>query len=194
MMKINQAVFEKSAPSIVHAPEGDKPEIAFVGRSNVGKSSLINYLINRKRLARTSSAPGRTQTLNYYLLNDSFYFVDFPGYGYAKASKGMRNQWERAREEYLLKRNQLRGVVHVIDIRHDASPLDIEMLNFLRGLKLPFFVVLTKADKISRSKRMQNAQKLANAFSMGIDQFYLISSEKKFGKESLIKELAKLVI
>jgi GTP-binding protein len=193
-MKINQAVFEKSAPTILHAPEGNLPEIAFVGRSNVGKSSLINYLINRKKLARTSSAPGRTQTLNYYLLNDKFYFVDFPGYGYAKASKGMRNQWEKAREEYLLNRENLKGVVHVVDIRHDASPLDVDMLNFLRGLDMPFFVVLTKADKISKSKQRQHAQKIANDLSMGIDQLYVISSEKKYGKDSLLKELANLVI
>jgi len=152
-MKIKNSSFVKSAPNLSFCPDDNLSEIAFVGRSNVGKSSLINFLINRRKLARTSSAPGRTQTLNYYLINEDFYFVDFPGYGYAKVSKVERKKWNQAREEYLAYRQQLKAIVMVVDIRHKASDLDLEMIDILKHIDLPYFVVLTKADKLSKSKR-----------------------------------------
>lgn len=192
-MKIKNAIFEKSAPDLSHCVDGDKAEIAFLGRSNVGKSSLINLLTNRNKLARTSSAPGRTQTLNFYLINDDFYFVDFPGYGYAKASKSAKRQWHRAREEYLFNREQLRAIVMVVDIRHEASPLDMEMLELLQLLGVPYYIALTKADKISRSRRNQQLMYFAKQFTVSLDMLFVISSEKKFGKDSLLNVLAKHV-
>ncbi|MFP4456343.1 MAG: ribosome biogenesis GTP-binding protein YihA/YsxC [Clostridia bacterium] len=192
-MKINTAEFVKSAPSLIHCPTANLTEIAFIGRSNVGKSSLINFLVNRKKLARTSSAPGRTQTLNYYLINNEFYFVDFPGYGYAKVSKSERKKWNEAREEYLVHRSQLKAIVMVVDIRHDISPLDVQMLHQLQMLSLPYFVVLTKADKISRSKRNQKLLYFTQKFQVNAERLFVVSSEKRFGKESLIKELAKVI-
>lgn len=192
-MKIKTSEFIKSAPNLSYCPTDNLSEVAFVGRSNVGKSSLINFLVNRKKLARTSSAPGRTQTLNYYIINNEFYFVDFPGYGYAKVSKTERKKWNESREEYLAYRNQLKAIVMVVDIRHDVSPLDIEMINILKQLSLPFYVVLTKADKLSRSKRNQKLLYFVEKFQVNTERIFVISSEKRFGKESLIKELAKVI-
>jgi len=192
-MKIKNAEFTKSAPNLTFCPDDNLSEIAFVGRSNVGKSSLLNFLVNRKKLARTSSAPGRTQTLNYYLINNEFYFVDFPGYGYAKVSKTERQKWNEAREEYLAYRDQLKGIVMVVDIRHEASELDLEMMSILKQIDLPYFIVLTKADKISKSKRNLQLQHFSQKFEISTERLFVISSEKKFGKESLLKELAKVI-
>src|SRR6056297_2912284 len=189
-MKIYTSEFIKSAPSLKYCPTDNLSEIAFVGRSNVGKSSLINFLINRRKLARTSSAPGRTQTLNYYLINEDFYFVDFPGYGYAKVSKVERKKWNQAREEYLAYRQQLKAIVMVVDIRHKASDLDLEMIDILKHIDLPYFVVLTKADKLSKSKRNLQLMHFSEEFQISTERLFVISSEKKFGKESLLKELA----
>jgi len=192
-MKIKNSSFVKSAPNLSFCPDDNLSEIAFVGRSNVGKSSLINFLINRRKLARTSSAPGRTQTLNYYLINEDFYFVDFPGYGYAKVSKVERKKWNQTREEYLAYRQQLKAIVMVVDIRHKASDLDLEMIDILKHIDLPYFVVLTKADKLSKSKRNLQLMHFSEEFQISTERLFVISSEKKFGKESLLKELAKVI-
>lgn len=151
-MKINEAKIVISAASQKQYPKSDQPEIALAGRSNVGKSSFINRLIQRKNLARTSSKPGKTQTLNFYQLNDSFYFVDVPGYGYAKVSKTEREKWGVMMDEYFQQREQLRAVVLVTDLRHDPSKEDIQMYEYVKGLGKPLIIIGTKMDKIPNSK------------------------------------------
>ncbi len=149
-MKIKQAELMGLYARMEDLPKGDLPEVALVGRSNVGKSSLINKLVNRKKLAYSSSTPGKTRTINYYLINGGWYLVDLPGYGYAKASKKEQARWGRMTEQYLAKRRQLRGVLHLLDIRHPPSKEDIIVKDWLLHNQLPLLCVVTKADKISR--------------------------------------------
>ncbi len=161
-MKITSAEFIKSAFEKAHWTTDGRPEIAFLGRSNVGKSSLINSLLLRKALARTSNTPGRTQSINFFLINESFYFTDLPGYGYAKVSKTMRSDWGKMAEEYLAERGVLALCVQLIDSRHEATPLDIQLNEWLVFNNKPHLVVATKADKISRNelqKSMATAEK-----------------------------------
>ena len=136
-------------------PETGRPEVAFAGKSNVGKSSLINGLMNRKSLARTSAAPGKTQTINFYNVNEAIYLVDLPGYCYAKASEEIKAKWGKMIEDYLHKSKEIRCVFLLVDIRHEPSAEDKEMAMFLRQAGIPFTVVATKADQISRGARMK---------------------------------------
>lgn len=131
-------------------PEDNLPEIALVGRSNVGKSSLINKVLNRKKLAKSSSTPGKTRLINYYLVNNSWYFVDLPGYGYAKVPKTEKAKWAKMIETYLSRREQLKGVIQLIDIRHPPTQDDIMMKDWLMNMEIPILIVATKADKISK--------------------------------------------
>ena len=133
-------------------PRGNLPEIAFIGRSNVGKSSLINSLLKQRHLARTGSTPGRTRLINFFRINKSFYFVDFPGYGYSKAAKILRQSWPNLVDQYLEKRKQLRVCVVVVDSRIGPTPLDIETINWLQKLLVSFFIILTKADKLNQTE------------------------------------------
>ncbi len=151
-MKINSAEFIRSSFSKEHWVTDGLPEIAFLGRSNVGKSSLINSLLLRKGLARTSNTPGRTQSINFFLINSSFYFADLPGYGYAKVSKTMRSDWGKMAEEYLAERDELALCVQLIDSRHKPSPLDIQLNEWLTFHQKPHIIVATKADKLSRNE------------------------------------------
>lgn len=151
-MKITKAEYTASAVNPKQYPAGSQPEIALAGRSNVGKSSLINKFINRKALARTSSVPGKTQTLNFYNINDAWYFVDLPGYGYAKVSKDLKSSWGKFIEDYLTSRPQLRGIIQILDIRHSPSKEDKEMFKWIQYRGLPYLVVITKADKISKGQ------------------------------------------
>src|SRR5687767_15255983 len=148
-MKIVSAEFVKSAYERLHYPNDGRPEIAFLGRSNVGKSSLLNSLLNRKGLARTSNTPGRTQSINFFLVNDSFYFVDLPGYGFAKVSKSMRADWGKMAEEYLSNRQELALCIQLVDSRHKPSRLDIQLYEWLVFNQKPFIIVATKSDKLS---------------------------------------------
>ncbi len=193
MIDFAKAEFIKSAPGLKFCPDDSLPEVAFIGRSNVGKSSLINYLVNRKALAKTSSTPGRTQAFNYYLIDNKLYFVDFPGYGYAKVGKAMRSMWEKERERFLRERQSLRAVVLVVDIRHEISKLDQEMANLLMTLDVPVFTVLTKADKLSRQKQMAQMSYYRKLLPWAVETVIAVSSEKKQGREPLLKSLAKLV-
>ncbi len=151
-MKIISAEFVKSAFERAHWPADGRPEIAFLGRSNVGKSSLLNSLLNRKGLARTSNTPGRTQSINFFLINDSFYFVDLPGYGFAKVSKSMRSDWGKMAEEYLSQREQLTLCIQLIDSRHKPSQLDLQLNEWLEFNQKHYLVVATKADKLSTNE------------------------------------------
>src|SRR5690606_12455586 len=155
-MKIKQTEFVISAVRPNQYPDDGLPEIGLAGRSNVGKSSLINRMIERKNLARTSSQPGKTQQLNYYRINGSLYFVDFPGYGYAKVSKAQRAKWGQLIESYLRGRDQLKLQLLVVDLRHPPTEDDRLMYDWLRHYGIPTCVVATKADKISRSRREQH--------------------------------------
>ncbi len=155
-MKIKNAEFKGVFVDIKQLPDGGLPEIALVGRSNVGKSSLINKLVNRKKLAKSSSTPGKTRTINYYLINDEWYMVDLPGYGYAKVSKVERAKWGKMIESYLSQRQQLKGVLQILDIRHPPSNDDIMMKDWLSHHEIPVLMVATKADKISRGARAKN--------------------------------------
>lgn len=151
-MKVNKAEIVTSAVHPSQYPKDNFPEIALAGRSNVGKSSFINKLLGRKNLVRTSSKPGKTRTLNFYNINDQFYFVDVPGYGYAKVSKSEREKWGRMMEEYFETREQLRAVVLVVDSRHKPTQDDIQMYDYVTYLNIPLIVVATKVDKLSKNK------------------------------------------
>lgn len=152
-MKITDASITISAVSPQQYPKDQLPEIALAGRSNVGKSSFINRMIDRKGLARTSSKPGKTQTLNFYKINEAFYFVDVPGYGYAKVSKRERRTWGPMMEEYFESREMLQCVVLIIDLRHKPTKDDIQMYEYLKYLQLPVIIVATKFDKVKKNER-----------------------------------------
>ncbi len=149
MERIPSAEFIISAVSSRQFPDSPLPEVAFVGRSNVGKSSLLNTLVGRKKLAKTSSTPGKTRQINFFKINDAYHYVDLPGYGYAKVSKEERERWRKIIKTYLTRREQLRLVVSLVDIRHDPTALDRELFTWLESLERPFLIVLTKLDKIS---------------------------------------------
>ncbi|MFO8098127.1 MAG: ribosome biogenesis GTP-binding protein YihA/YsxC [Salinibacter sp.] len=141
-------------------PTDGRPEVAFVGRSNVGKSSLLNALLHRKKLAYTSKAPGKTQQLNYFLIDRRFYLVDLPGYGYAKAPRSARAQWAQLQERYLAERDALRGVIQLVDSRHPPQDSDVELMKTLRRIARPHLIALTKADKLSGNGRAQAERRI----------------------------------
>ena len=174
-----------SAANKSHYPQDDIPEIALAGRSNVGKSSFINTLLNRKNLARTSGKPGKTQLLNFFNIDDKLRFVDVPGYGYAKVSKTERAKWGKMIEEYLTSRENLRAVVSLVDLRHDPSVDDVQMYEFLKYYEIPVILVATKADKIPRGKwnKHESAIKKKLNFDPN-DDFILFSSVDKTGMEA----------
>ncbi|EUJ33255.1 GTP-binding protein YsxC [Listeria floridensis FSL S10-1187] len=165
-------------------PEGDLPEFALAGRSNVGKSSFINKMIGRKSMARISQKPGKTQTLNFYKIEEMLYFVDVPGYGFAKVSKKEREKWGEMIETYITSREQLRAVVQIIDLRHKPTADDVMMYEFLKYYQIPVVVVATKADKIPRSKWHKNAKVVKETLDFDPeDDFVMFSSETGMGKE-----------
>lgn len=185
-MKVTKSDFIISAVRPEQYPDDALPEIALAGRSNVGKSSLINRLINRKNLARTSSTPGKTQHLNYYRINDELYFVDFPGYGYAKVSKSQRTVWGKMVEQYILERETLKLILLVIDLRHPPSKDDELMYDWLRHYDLPVCVVATKADKIPKTRWPKHIKVIKQALEMRPgDGFIMFSSEAGIGKDEL---------
>jgi GTP-binding protein len=160
-MKIISAEFVKSATKPSEYPQGNFPEVAFSGKSNVGKSSLINALVNRKNLAKTSSSPGRTQIINFFLVNGKISFVDLPGYGYAKVSLQVRKTWKPMVESYLQTRKEIRLVILILDARRGASPDDLALMDWLDYHQIPSLVVLTKADKLSQIERARQKRTLA---------------------------------
>ncbi|KGX93456.1 GTP-binding protein YsxC [Pontibacillus halophilus JSM 076056 = DSM 19796] len=189
-MKINHAELVISAVSKKQYPEEALPEFALAGRSNVGKSSFINKMIQRKALARTSSKPGKTQTLNFYRLNESIMFVDVPGYGYAKVSKTERAKWGKMMEEYFQERQQLNMCMLIVDIRHDPSEDDVMMYDFLKHFELPITVIATKMDKIKRGQRAKQLSRITKVLELAPeDQIIPFSSETGEGKDEAWKAI-----
>ncbi|WP_442603437.1 ribosome biogenesis GTP-binding protein YihA/YsxC [Paenibacillus sp. KN14-4R] len=185
-MKVNTAEFVISAVQPSQYPEDALPEVALAGRSNVGKSSLINRMISRKNLARTSSQPGKTQTLNYYRINNDLHFVDLPGYGYAKVSKTERERWGRFIEQYLVSREELKLVLQLVDLRHPPSKDDQAMFEWLQHFDKPMLVVATKADKVPKSQWQKHAKIIRETLGMTPSQGPLLfSSELGLGKDEL---------
>lgn len=183
-MKVLDAKLVISAVSQKQYPHDHLPEIALAGRSNVGKSSFINKLIQRKSLARTSSKPGKTQTLNFYQINETFYFVDVPGYGYAKISKSERKKWGKMMEEYFETREHLKAAVLVVDSRHKPSQDDIQMYNYLKHYEHPVIIIATKIDKISKTKRHKYLKQVETTLEMyEHDTLIPFSSETGEGKD-----------
>ncbi len=188
-----EITFLKSAFHESHYPPHDKPEIAFAGRSNVGKSSLINVLVNRKKIARTSSRPGRTQAINFFYVDNRLYFVDLPGYGYARVPLKVKKAWGIMVETYLRKRSNLRGVVVILDIRRDPSAGDIDLLNWLNRYGTPAILILTKADKLSHHQSMTRA-KLIEGQLKGIfsDKPTIFSAKTRRGREEIWEKIDRV--
>ncbi|MDR2167917.1 MAG: ribosome biogenesis GTP-binding protein YihA/YsxC [Clostridiales bacterium] len=186
-MKIHNVNLAAVAAAPHQYPEDMRPEVAFVGRSNVGKSSLINCLINRKSLARVSQNPGKTRTINFYDIEGALYFVDLPGYGYAKAPKTEIQRWGEMIEKYLYGREQLKAIVLLIDIRHAPSQLDLQMVEWLRHYNIRIIFVLTKMDKIKRSQVPKHVKIIREAIEADAEMILLpFSSETKQGKDELL--------
>ncbi len=193
-MKINRVDFLCSAVKKGQYPAEDLPEIAFAGRSNVGKSSLINLLTNNRNAAKVSSSPGKTRTINFFLINGSFRIVDLPGYGYAKVSKAVSEDWGRMMEEYLSGRPNLVGVVQLVDIRHEPSAQDVQMYDYLRYYGLSGLVVATKADKVSRNEMNKNIALIRKTLSLEKDDAVIpVSALKKTGQEVLLDKMSLLI-
>jgi GTP-binding protein len=174
-------------------PSPARPEVAFVGRSNVGKSSLLNTLFRRRRLAHTSRTPGKTQTLNYYAVDDACYFVDLPGYGYAAVPRPLKNQWGPMMEAYLGNNPRLKGVVALIDSRHPPTKLDRQMIEWLARQGLPTLVVLTKADKVKRGDRARKARDATQALNLDAEQIAWFSSRTGEGRHQVLQAVAGLM-
>jgi GTP-binding protein len=183
-MKVISSEIVISAVKPDQYPESDLPEFALAGRSNVGKSSFINKMLNRRGLARISSKPGKTQTLNFYLINEILHFVDVPGYGYAKVSKKEREAWGKMIETYLTSREQLKAVVLIVDLRHPPTSDDVMMYNFLKHYDIPCVVIATKADKIPKSKWQKHMKITKETLDIDPnDQIIMFSSETGYGKD-----------
>ncbi len=195
LMEVKTITFVKSAETLEQMPEEGLPEVAFVGRSNVGKSTLLNMLCQRKSLARTSSTPGKTQTFNFYNVNHKIYFVDVPGYGYAKVSKKARAQWRRTIAAYLTKRITLSAVLHLIDSRHVPTELDREVMLLLRETHAQCFMVLTKADKLSGNAVTKSVQTAKKALmECGSDLPIIVTSAlRRRGRQELLSRIGSSV-
>ncbi len=185
-MIVNNVKLESVAVKPEQYPIEEKPEIAFVGKSNVGKSSLINTMINRKALARTSQNPGKTRTINFYNIENLLYFVDLPGYGYAKISKSESEKWGKMIEQYLLERPQLKKIIMLVDIRHEPSNNDKMMYDWLKHYKYDMIIIATKLDKIKKSQLLKHISIIRKAFGMDKEDMVIpFSSETKDGKDKL---------
>jgi GTP-binding protein len=174
-------------------PEAKWPEVAFAGRSNVGKSSLLNQLVRRKRLARVSNTPGRTREVNFFLVNDRFVLVDLPGYGYARISKERRAEWKPLIEGYLRTSTELRGIVQLLDVRHDPTSDDRQMIEFLASIGVPTLFALTKTDKLSSSQRKARIAALTEKLSVSEDQVIPFSAVTGEGRNELAEAVMALV-
>ena len=192
-MKVETAEFIRSAHGSGEYLRDGRPGIAFAGRSNVGKSSLLNRLLGRTGLARTSSTPGRTQAVNYFLVNRRFYFVDLPGYGYARISKARQAEWRPLIEGYLRGSAALRGIVQLLDIRHDPTDDDRQMLDMLAAIGVPTIVCVTKADKLPRRAVADRVAVIARDTALDSEQVIAFSSETGQGRDALAAALVDLL-
>jgi GTP-binding protein len=177
-MKIISAEFLKGAVSYKNYPDSSCPELAFVGRSNVGKSSLINSLLNRKKLVKTSQTPGKTQEINFFKINNDFIFADLPGYGFAKVPQSVKNRWKKMIENYLLKRETLLAVIFIIDLRRSPSQLDLDLQRWLEAFGVKYLLVGTKMDKLSQSEIKKQVNRLNEAYFNGGEETLLAYSSK----------------
>lgn len=184
-MNYRKAAFLCSYVNTNDLPDDDRPEVAFAGRSNVGKSSLINTLIGRKGLAKTSSTPGKTRMLNYYCIDEAMYLVDLPGYGYARVSQAEKKRWGQLIENYLTTRESLKGVIQLVDIRHAPSVDDVMMWQFLAQIQVPAVVVANKADKISRGQWAKHEKVIRDTLGLGQGKIILFSTETRQGMEEV---------
>lgn len=195
MIEIKKAELVAVTADPKQYPPDELYEIAFAGRSNVGKSSLLNLLTNRKKLARVSQSPGKTRTINFYEINDSFRIVDLPGYGYAKVSKSVSESWGKMMERYFETRQGLLKVIQLVDIRHEPSKQDVQMYDYLKHYGLDGIVVATKADKISRNQYQKSEKVIRQTLGMKPeDKVIPISSLKKTGHEKLLEEIERILI
>lgn len=193
-MIVNKAELEAVTAKQHQYPEDNLPEIAFAGRSNVGKSSLLNLLTGRKKLARVSGSPGKTRTINFYRINDAFRIVDLPGYGYAKVSRSISESWGDMMETYFENRQGLIKVVQLVDIRHAPSKQDVEMYNYLRHYGLDGIVAATKADKVSRNELQKCIRQIRTTLKLSADDKVIpVSSLKRTGHEELLAEMERLL-
>jgi len=190
---IKSAEFVTSAVKPSQYPLSVLPEIAFSGRSNVGKSSLINILLNRKRLVKTSSTPGRTQLINFFNINEAFYFVDLPGYGYAKVPASVKKKWGPMIETYLTTRETLKGVVLIMDIRRMPGSEELNFIDWLNHYYISTILVLTKSDKLSKTRQKKQQLEIANALSVNKDNLVLFSAKSRQGKDEVWDAVEKLL-
>lgn len=196
-MDIKSSEFVISSPTVNKCPVGDKPEYAFIGRSNVGKSSLINMLCGRKNLAKTSSTPGKTLLINHFIINREWYIVDLPGYGYAKRSKTERDKLERMIMSYILQREQLTNVFLLIDLRHEPQRLDTDFIHWLGSSRVPFAIIFTKADKLGSVCARQNAEAYMDSLKATWEELpphFITSSETRLGREEVLRYIESINI
>lgn len=194
-MDIKKSEFVISSPTVGKCPADNKPEYAFIGRSNVGKSSLINMLCNHKGLAKTSATPGKTLLINHFIINNEWYLVDLPGYGFAKRSKTVQKKLEQMISSYILQRKQLVNVFVLIDVRHEQQKIDREFVDWLGESNVPFTIVFTKADKLTPGKAKQNAAQWIDRLKdrwETLPPYYITSSEKKQGREELLNYIEEI--
>lgn len=192
-MIIRSAKFICSAVTPEHYPPADLPEVAFAGRSNVGKSSLINKILNRKKLVRTSKTPGRTQLLNFFEINEIYRFVDLPGYGYAKVPAEVQKRWRPMVETYLTSRSNMRGMVLLLDIRREPSKEDLNLWHWLQTMSIEVVKVITKADKLSRNKRNKQIAAIAKTLGCKKEELIEFSAITGEGRREIWKELLRLL-
>lgn len=195
-MKINSVNFLKSSQNIDQCPETEQPEVAFIGRSNVGKSSLINALMGRKKLAKVSATPGKTQLINHFEVNDDWLLVDLPGYGWAKVSKSKKSEWEKNINDYLLDRTNLIELFVLIDIRHEPQKIDLGFIEWLYDIEIPFSIIFTKADKLSKNKATSNVSKYMKILKKIFNDkpsYIITSSEENTGHEEVLKYINSLL-
>ena len=192
-MIITSAEFVKSAVKPANYPPAALPEIAFSGRSNVGKSSLINTLVNRKHLVKTSSTPGRTQLINFFIINKTISFVDLPGFGYAKVPASVRKSWGPMIETYLTTRNTLKGVVLIMDIRRIPGVQELNFIEWFHYFNIPSILILTKSDKLSKIKQKNQHLAIAKALSVNEGELILFSAKSRMGKDDVWKAIERLI-
>jgi len=194
-MIINSSEYIISSPDYLQSPKPDKPEYAFIGRSNVGKSTLINMLCNNEKLAKTSGTPGKTQLINHFLINKEWYVVDLPGYGFAKVSQSQRKKWEKMIEDYLRKRETLMNVFILIDSRHSPQKIDLDFVNQLGEWQIPFCIVFTKSDKENQRTVSANVKSFLNKMRetwQFLPQHFITSAIKKTGREKILQLIGEM--